>query len=465
MKRIMAMILILCSLFLLSVEAYAENEMGSTPDPSSSAERSVPVSISIDNQNVYEGMDMSFSEGYIPRVTGGYAVVVLPLLCEGTLAGNQLCASVDLGNSATIPFVCKNYEKTVSCTSASIYLVSFSLELKHDRTNGNYPVSVSVTATDSAGNGIRETFTVYVVITDGKEPQIDHATEEESVLIPKVLVRSYMCTSLSDEKETEKITAGDRFRVNVSLVNTGQSVSLENLSVSAASPEGFGLLSVSDTQFVGHVDAGATFEVAFEYSTNGDIPAGQYGVTLAYDYAFGKGQSSSGSGTAMVTVTQPLQMELAVIQMPDKAVISDTISVGVQAINLSRAKAYNVRAVVEADGFSPMGTIFLGDVDGGMSIDGTGQVAVTGLTRGNFSYGQTKGTVTFYYEDSDGNELTEIKNFTAEIESPFSQNPKPEEDAPGQWWIIMAVIAGGIAVGGILIVIQKRKEHKCEKTV
>lgn len=167
----------------------------------------------------------------------------------------------------------------------------------------------------------------------------------------------------------------------------------------------------------------------------------------------------------MVTVTQPLQMELAVIQMPDKAVISDTISVGVQAINLSRAKAYNVRAVVEADGFSPMGTIFLGDVDGGMSADGTGQIAVTGLTRGNFSYGKTKGTVTFYYEDSDGNELTEIKSFTTEIESPFSQNPKAEEDAPGQWWIIMAVITAGIAIGGILIVIQKRKEHKREKTV
>lgn len=135
--------------------------------------------------------------------------------------------------------------------------------------------------------------------------------------------------------------------------------------------------------------------------------------------------SASGAGTARVTVTQPLQMELSVTQMPSRAVISDTVSVGVQAINLSHAKAYNVRAVIEADGFSPMGTIFIGNVDGGMSAEGTGSVAVTGLTRSSFSYGQTKGTVTFFYEDADGSEMTR-----SGISPPPSNRPFPVARTP-----------------------------------
>lgn len=105
---------------------------------------------------------------------------------------------------------------------------------------------------------------------------------------------------------------------------------------------------------------------------------------------------------------------------------------GVQAINLSHAKAYNVRAVIEADGFSPMGTIFIGNVDGGMSAEGTGSVAVTGLTRSSFSYGQTKGTGTFFYEDA-------------------------EEDATGQWWIIMTAVAAVIVTGGAVAAVRRRK--------
>ena len=187
------------------------------------------------------------------------------------------------------------------------------------------------------------------------------------------------------------------------------------------------------------------------------MPAGQYGIGISYDYAYGKGMSASGAGTARVTVTQPLQMELSVTQMPSRAVISDTVSVGVQAINLSHAKAYNVRAVIEADGFSPMGTIFIGNVDGGMSAEGTGSVAVTGLTRSSFSYGQTKGTVTFFYEDADGSEMTEVRHFTAAIESPFSRSADTEEDATGQWWIIMTAVAAVIVTGGAVAAVRRRK--------
>lgn len=464
MKRIIAIVLILSSLFLMCITAYAEDSTDTAPDTAPLVPEA-PATLSIDNQNTYDGMDKSYSEGYVPRVSGGYATVVIPLICDGELEGNKLCASVNLGDSMSMPFVCKNYEKTVSLSAESLYLVSFSLELKWDRVNGNYPVSVNISATDKNGNAIQETITVYIVINDGKDPNgKEEEPEEEIVLTPKVLVQSYECVAITDDGETAVIKAGDKIKVKVTLVNTSGTESLKNITVTAnATTDSFILQSVSDTIYINSVGAGAAFDVIYEYETKADMPAGQYNIGISYDFAYGKGMSSAGSGNARVTITQPLEMELSITQIPSKAVISDTVSVGVQAINLSRAKAYNVRAVIEADGFSPMGTIFIGDVDGGMSAEGMGQVTVTGLTKGNFSYGQTKGTVTFYYEDADGNELTEVKNFTTTIESPFSGEAKAEEDNPTQWWIIMAVIATVIIVAVTVIAIKKIKVRKNEK--
>ena len=447
----------------MSVAAGAEDgaENASSAKPT---EPCASVTFSIDNCNVYEGMDKSYSEGYIPRVSGGYAAIVIPLTCDGELDQNRLCATVNLGDYTNMPFVCKNYEKTVCPSSESLYIVSFSLELKQDRTNGNYPVSVDITATDKMGNQVQKTITVYTVITDGKDPVSKDGKDEESILTPKALIQSYECTAVSDSGEAKTVKAGDRVKVKVTLLNTSQTESLKNMTVTAAAAnDSFVLQSVSDTQYIDYVGAGETFDVAFEYSTKRDMLAGQYSIGISYDFSFGKGASSSGSGNAMVTVEQPLEMELSIMQIPSKAVISDTVSVSVQAINLSHAKAYNVRAVIDADGVSPMGTIFIGDVDGGMSAEGSGQITITGLTKGNFPYGQTKGTLTFCYEDADGNEFTEIKDFTTDIESPFSGEAGKTEDDPNQWWIIMTAIAVIIAAAVTVVAIRKIKERKNEK--
>lgn len=230
----------------------------------------------------------------------------------------------------------------------------------------------------------------------------------------------------------------------------------------AAASESLILSSMSDCQYIETVGESASFDVIYEYETKSDMPAGQYDISVSYDFAYGRGMSSSGSGTARVMVTQPLEMELSVVRLPDKAVVSDTVPVDVRAINLSRTKAYNVRAVIEADGFSPAGTVFIGDVDAGISADGSGQITVTGLTKGSFPYGQTNGTVSFFYEDADGNEFTEVKKFSTVIESPFSENTGTE-DKPDRWWGIMTVIAVIIAaftVWGVVMKIRERRKNE-----
>ncbi|NLB40946.1 MAG: hypothetical protein GX815_01545 [Clostridiales bacterium] len=57
-------------------------ETGETPPPQNE-ESGIPVNLSIDNANVYEGMDRAYKDGYTPTVKNGKAIVVVPLLLEG----------------------------------------------------------------------------------------------------------------------------------------------------------------------------------------------------------------------------------------------------------------------------------------------------------------------------------------------------------------------------------------------
>lgn len=117
----------------------------------------------IDNQNCYEGMDKSYSSGYLPKIKGGKALVMLPLLAKRKLFQNKVNVSLRFGESEHIPFVQKNYEKTVAYgyhrtgnqgKLSGCFLISFALELKKEYYNGNYPVNLSVSAEEEAGGEI-----------------------------------------------------------------------------------------------------------------------------------------------------------------------------------------------------------------------------------------------------------------------------------------------------------------------
>ena len=498
MKYVISVLLALC-LALTGLTAFADEPAAAASQPEPSAEPSPtpgpsptpepPASadpapqqagIYIDNKNLYEKMERTYAQGYVPTVEGGTAYVVLPLLCDGELAGKSLRAKAVLDDSG--PFVAKNYEKTVELAKNPVnggkgkvsgYLVNFPLQLKADRVNGSYPVAVSVSAKDSAGQPVQEDFTVYVTVRDGKDPNATEPpvpepepTPEPVVLGPKVLVQACRAAVIGpggvENGAQDGINAGDQVRVTVTLVNTSQTEALENMAVTAAGPEGFSLLSGTDSVYIGGLAAGATVDVAYEYAVSQETPAGQYAIGLSYDFAYHKGEVGSGTGTARVNIRQPLKMEFALMQVPAEAVISDTVEVNVQAINLSRAKAYNVRAVVEGDGLSPSGTAFIGDLEGGASGEKPLPVLITGLTQGEFPYGQTTGTVTYLYEDSEGGEFSETASFTVNIQSPFSEGGSKEAEDPGQWWIVMAVVgAAALALGGALAFkILKRKRER-----
>lgn len=408
----------------------------------------------IDNTHRYEYMDETYAEGYEPVTRGDYAVVVLPLCCDAEEKPDAVRISVGL-DTMDSPFVVKNYEQTVShglYTDADgdahdIYLAEFWLAMYADRVNGCYPVRLQI------ADGT--CYTVYVNITDGidpnakePEPPVTTAPEEPVILMPKLLIQNV---------SGQAVNAGETAELRITLKNTSHTEALLNLTLTASVPPEITLEGVSDTLYFEQIAADAEIEAIFRCRTDANLNPGVYPLTLQYDFAYHKGMPGTGTGTARIEVSQPEKMQFPDVVIPAEAVVTDKLSLHLQALNLGVSSVKNVRAELICDGLIPERTVLFGAVDGGTSQEQTLNVTVRSRS-GAEPYGKTAGTLRFSYEGADGQTHEASQAFELELKSPFTERPaEPEKTDSKNWYGIMAGIGGGILLlSGVLLYRRKR---------
>ncbi len=132
-----------------------------------SSARAEGAALYIDADTVYQGMEQTYAQGYVPRVSGGAAHILLPLKTSDDAMG-QIRVSPLIDMSEKSPFSHGNYEFNVN-KADGVFLIALNLPLKPDRVNGAYPVAFQVSyAADGAA--VTQEFTVYVTISDGHDP-------------------------------------------------------------------------------------------------------------------------------------------------------------------------------------------------------------------------------------------------------------------------------------------------------
>lgn len=480
--------------------------------------------LKIDSENCYTGMNQPYSQGYAPKVENDTASLVVPVVCQGRLRNDTFKVSLNLSDGTGLPFISEKYEKDIELSqekvngsqeTISCYLVTFDLKLKDERKNGEYPVILSIHAEDIDGKPLHKEFSVNVVITDEKpassEPSTDEpVTDEPSTMepstdepvtepstgtlkddltgavdvtgpsggdsggassgassgggtasetptfAPKMIVQS--CKSSKDE-----IQAGDEVTLDITLSNTSSTETVRNMTVTIGDEgEYLNLLSPTDTIYVESLSAGQTCVVSYKYKILSSAVPGAYGLSVSMDYADSKGASQSASGKIRMMVFQSVKLEFDPLVLNSEVQVGDVVIAQIQAMNLGRSKVHNVRAVIEADGLAPEGTLFIGDIEAGKTATGSVKISVTSLSKGSSLYGETKGIVTYYYEDENGKEYEKTGDFITNIKTPFSNTTEEESDDTGQWWIIMAVVVGilfFLIIGMILHGIRRRNRQ------
>ena len=441
------------------------------------------VRLTIDNGNVYEGMERAYKDGYVPTVENGVLTVILPLVADGTVRDNTITVTPQLGDTASSPIQVKNYQKSFELSEnkvnmkedgsydlATSYLVRFDFPLVSGRQNGTYSLVLETEVVGGDGTKNQQSFTCYYTITDGQSADggniVDTVsygaggvTETTPESKPRVIVSR--CAL-----DASPVPAGETFTATVILENTSETQNVQNMLVTVScDSSNFVLQNPSNSIYVGDISAGATAEIEISYTTDLETPPQRYVVTLAMEYDDSDAVTMTSQGAILVEVMQTPRIELSPFQLDEAVNAGETFQMSFQVMNLGRSDLYNVRVEIDVPGLNPVGTAFIGDLAAGTS--GTAAVNVfAGMVSPDADanrYGMTSGVVRLIYEDSGGTEYSEETDVHTTINelvisAPDTAAEEQEQARASQWWI--AVVIGLALIGGSSAITLHRKSRR-----
>ena len=437
-------------------------------------ENTIPTALTIDTENIYDGMDKAYEDGYVPRTENGFMYIVLPMLSNGNIYQNRIKVSLGLGSGASSPFVMANYEKTFELETVTpknsnqekeLFLIEFTVKLSSERINGVYPVAVNISGYDDSGTPIDCSYTIYVTITDGKSNQVTQPAPEVATAEPVVYISNRVV-------QPDKVMAGEEFTLTVTLKNSLATKSVKNMLVKIDTGNlHINLLENTNVFQVDKIPAGGETELTFRLGSDASIPAGKYNLNFTFNYDSSKTLNLSSSGSTIVEIHQPANMELVMPRFAQSVTVGETIPLSLQVMNMGRDPMYNVRCTVSGFGFAPSNTGYIGTMDAGSSATTKVELYIIALnaSKGNENgsqYGNTIGTVTLIYEDETGQEYQQETQFETTVNRPVVEVPQTasgedaEEKAAGQWWISVLILGGVILAAGIGLFLIKRKSKK-----
>ena len=435
-------------------------------------ESTIPTALTIDTENIYDGMDKAYEDGYVPRTENGFMYIVLPMLSNGNIYQNRIKVSLGLGSGASSPFVMANYEKTFEMETVTpknsneekeLFLIEFTVKLSSERINGVYPVAVNISGYDDSGTPIDCSYTIYVTITDGKSNQVTQPAPEVATAEPVVYISNSVV-------QPDKVMAGEEFTLTVTLKNSLATKSVKNMLVKIDTGNlHINLLENTNVFQVDKIPAGGETELTFRLASDASIPAGKYNLNFTFNYDSSKTLNLSSSGSTIVEIHQPANMELVMPRFSQSVTVGETIPLSLQVMNMGRDPMYNVRCTVSGFGFAPSNTGYIGTMDAGSSATTEVELYIIALnaSKGNENgsqYGDTVGTVTLIYEDETGQEYQQETQFETTVNRPVvevaqtASGEDAEEKAAGQWWISVLILGGVILAAGFGFVLIKRKK-------
>ncbi len=412
-------------------------------DPNAPEPSEAPAGLlAIDGKNLYPGMAKTYAEGYMPLVENGRVHIVLPLV--GATYDGRVTVTADLGATTDSPFVYGNYSQTATPYGwGGLYLFSFEIPLAGGRYNGSYPVILRAEYLNARGAQTQQAFTVYVTVTDGKNPPDPNDVQKVEAERPELFISQCVI-------EPTTVGGNEVFTVRVTVENIGNIRARSvKLSWSSAAP---GILpaETANAKLLENIAAGECAEASFQLKTTKDVLAGSQPFTVALDYVDLYGGTYTASREFLVHVTQPVELSYDTISVPKEIAAGETLSLPANVFNVGKAPLRNVSVTVAGAGLFPTSTVFLGDIAPGEAGYGELKVFVgmLSMTEGySQSYGLTHGVYTItYYDDNDAEHTAETE-FTLEIKQPVIESAaEPEEDPQPviQWWV--AVLAGFAAI-------------------
>ena len=422
-----------------------------TPQPTPVVEQLI-----IDSWNLYDGMDRTYQQGYVPRIVNGCCYIIFPLI--GETYDGKVTVTADLGATADSPFVFGNYSQTAAGWGRYVFM--FEIPLVKGRINGSYHVTLKADYLDVLGQQKQQSFMLYVTVTDGKNPPDPNDVPKQEVEKPELFISA--C------EITPGTVGGDgEFSVNVKIDNIG-SIRARSVRLTYGSEaEGILPYDTNNAILLDNIASGEGAEAEFKMRTTKDVIAGSRAFFITLDYVDLYGGVYTATRQFLVNVTQPAEMTYDAISLPKSVTAGETFTLPANVFNIGKSPLRNVTVNLTGAGLFPTSSVFLGDIQPGQAGYGELKVFVgmLSMTEGyTESYGKTTGVYTISYKDDAGEEYAVSVDFATEIQKPVIEGEKTDAEkkaeeeqkrAMSQWWISALAAFAAISIVVAVIVVSR----------
>ncbi len=386
------------------------------------------------------------------------------LTIQNTGAKNYENILVTLGGLSTEAFTMDgtvDSQRIASLKAGESKTLTFALASSEKMATGNYSLDVTMACGEES-----YTAKAFVSVTGDPTKQEDDGEKPKTEGIPQLIIESY-----NYGEGVTAVTGGEVFTLTAAIRNTGKApVRNVKITVSAAADEetggAFSPANSSNTFYIDSIAAGGSVTKSIDLLPKADAKPKSYGVEFAFSYeAIVNDElvTKEVTQTLAIPLTQPDRFEVTEPQMYGPVMQGETLSGSVSYVNKGKSTIFNLSVKVEGEGFTTAETeAYIGNVESGASD--SYDLAINPTQAGTVS-----GTITFTYEDSNGDTKELVKEFTSEVmeyvepDIPDIVDPNMPVEAEGGMpvWGWIAIAAGGVvALVAVIVVIRKVVKKK-----
>ena len=338
--------------------------------------------------------------------------------------------------------------------------LTFALASNGKMATGNYNLDVTMACGEES-----YTSKAFVSVTGDPTKQEDDGEKPKTEGVPQLIIESY-----NYGEGVTAVTGGEVFTLTAAIRNTGKApVRNVKITVSAAADEetggAFSPANSSNTFYIDSIAAGGSVTKSIDLLPKADAKPKSYGVDFAFSYeAIVNDElvTKDVTQTLAIPLTQPDRFEVTEPQMYGPVMQGETLSGSVSYVNKGKSTIFNLSVKVEGEGFTTAeAEAYIGNVESGASDSYDLAINPT-------QAGTVNGTITFTYEDSNGETKELVKEFTSEVmeyvepEIPDMVDPDMPAEAEGGMpvWGWIAIAAGGAVVLVVVIVVIRKAVKK-----
>lgn len=396
----------------------------------------------LDESAVLPGMnDRSWAQGYAPTEKNDTLTIYLPL--SAGEAQGEITATLIPADETVSPFRPQALSASFGQTDG-MYEVAFSLKLRKDRRNGDYPAIVRAEGVDGDGNAL-------------------------SVDIPIVIrIRSGLMNDDSPKPVIEDVAAdlrpGEYTVVTALLRNESRSAEMTDFALVLTDDSGEILPGDSNTLRLPNLLPGERCEIVYPVCVLPGAALSPHGLRFELQYSY-LGQNGLWRETFTLPVTQDMRLERGALELAETVIQGDSVTATLPLMNMGRGDLRNVMVTLSLPGIVEKQSVLVGALASGET-----KYAKATVTPGTGVLGAVQGEMRVMYEDMWGNAGNFSLPVSLTVEAPAvkisAAADAESEETPETPWLLYG-LSGGCILMLLLIIIQgavyRRKIHRLEE--